>query len=585
MRNYLAKFHFIHKLLFLIVPPILVILYITVGKLANSYENYKALGEIKRSIILSIEIGDLIHEIQKERGMSAGFIGSKGLEFADQLKNQRKTVDVQMNLLDTRLRRLDARKYFKDINPMQKEIDLLRKRVDARNISVQTEMAIYTRIIDFYLNKRSVLTKKSQDIGLARELFAYDVFLRIEECMGIERAIGANAFGKKELLSGMHKQLIEVVAKRNLFLKLFLLNGSQQTVEFYHKSMKSHPFDKLDKVEQLLLSSKSLARSDIDSEYWFALISQKIDFYRYIDKHISKGILTYIDNSQSQMYVDLIQAFALNISMLLGLIFIASYISKNLYSEINEQQKVLVQQSKMAAMGEMIGAIAHQWRQPLNAVGVLAQEIEYKCEAGLLQKGELEGLNTKLLDNLDYMSTTIDDFRNFFKPDKEKIVFDLYKAIEDAVKIISKQLEDHNIEITIETRCNALPISHLQCSYEASGYESEFKQVIINLINNAREAIEEKSKDDVTAQEKISIIIDKDATDLIVRVQDTGGGIKKEIINSIFEIYISSKHEQQGTGLGLYMSKLIIERNMLGIIRAKNIDGGAEFEILLRAET
>jgi len=282
---------------------------------------------------------------------------------------------------------------------------------------------------------------------------------------------------------------------------------------------------------------------------------------------------------------DIEESLMLLIGFVIPIGFILAYflakIPKRLYDELENREKTMIQQSKMSAMGEMIGAIAHQWRQPLNAIGVLTQEIEFKYEANLLEKDELKTLNKEMLSHLDYMSNTINDFRDFFKPDKEKIVFNIHKAIEDSLKIIGKQLEVHDISVNIEIRCEDEDKNGLDHLYEVNGYESEFKQVIINLINNAREAIESNLKNSPSAKKEISVIIDRKASELAIYIRDTGGGIKKEILNSIFDIYISSKHEQQGTGLGLYMSKLIIERNMLGKISAKNIQGGAEFEILL----
>lgn len=280
-----------------------------------------------------------------------------------------------------------------------------------------------------------------------------------------------------------------------------------------------------------------------------------------------------------------IKTFALNISIILGLILTTFYVSKELYAEIKEQQKALLQQSKMAAMGEMIAAISHQWRQPINAVGVLAQEIKYKCDMNLFKEDELKTLTNNLLDHLDYMSTTIDDFRNFFKPDKQKKSFDIKKAIVEALRIVSKQLEMQGIKIIIEEKCNISKAINSESIYKISGYENEFKQVIINLINNAREAIEENIKNNPLSKREITIIIERDVSDLIIYVRDSGGGIKKELLDSLFDIYISSKHKRQGTGLGLYISKLIIERNMLGTIRAKNREDGAEFEIFLTPDS
>jgi len=264
--------------------------------------------------------------------------------------------------------------------------------------------------------------------------------------------------------------------------------------------------------------------------------------------------------------------------------FILAYflakIPKRLFDAIEERESVMIQQSKMAAMGEMIGAIAHQWRQPLNAVGVIAQEIDIRYTYGNLSEAELNQLVEELQKYLEYMSKTIDDFRNFFKPSKQKAPFDVCLAVRDAVDLMSKQLESHGI--AFEIVCNA-PRGNgtKETAYIVDGYENEFKQVIINLLNNAKEAIDSRAETDPDTLRAVSIHISRSKEHITVHVRDTGGGIPQEIFESIFDVYVSTKHEQQGTGLGLYLAKVIIETNMGGTIRGKNIEGGAEFILKL----
>ena len=271
--------------------------------------------------------------------------------------------------------------------------------------------------------------------------------------------------------------------------------------------------------------------------------------------------------------------FIIPLATLLG--YFIALIPKRLFDQLQEQQKMLIQQSKLAAMGEMISAIAHQWRQPLNAVGVLSQEIQLKYQYDKLSKKDLNNLSEEIQEYLEYMSKTIDDFRDFFKPSKEIKNFDVVQVIHSALNIVGKQLENHNIEFTLDVKCSDKTIEDPSKAYVISGYESQFKQVIINLINNAKEAIEEYAKKVTLTQKTIHIDILRETQNLTITVTDNGGGIPLKILDKIFEPYISTKEEQQGTGLGLYMSKLIIERNMLGQLRASNTPSGAKFEIAL----
>ncbi|WP_345974943.1 ATP-binding protein [Sulfurimonas sp. HSL3-7] len=264
--------------------------------------------------------------------------------------------------------------------------------------------------------------------------------------------------------------------------------------------------------------------------------------------------------------------------------FFLAKIPKRLYDELEEQQKMLLQQSKLAAMGEMIGAIAHQWRQPLNAIGVLVQELQLKIELDALKRGEAKALSEELQQYLEYMSKTIDDFRDFFKPSKQKAPFDIIKAIETSLAITKKHLQSHDIDVSVDAECKAANLQADARAYVIEGYESEFKQVLINIINNAREAIEEQSTTKDLQEKWIHIHVVRTEKELIITVQDNGGGIPEEILQDIFEPYHSTKYAQQGTGLGLYMSKLIIERNMQGLLSARNTSEGAAFEIILRAD-
>lgn len=159
------------------------------------------------------------------------------------------------------------------------------------------------------------------------------------------------------------------------------------------------------------------------------------------------------------------------------------------------------------------------------------------------------------------------------------MIFDVLVAIKDAEIIVHKQLESHAIDINIKSNAND---SMVQGAYEIDGYENEFKQVIINLLNNAREAILMYQKDH-EIKGKITILVQRIQRKIIIQIQDNGGGIDEAVLMHIFDPYVSTKHEQQGTGIGLYLAQLIIERNMLGSIYAANSEDGAVFTITLPA--
>jgi len=236
--------------------------------------------------------------------------------------------------------------------------------------------------------------------------------------------------------------------------------------------------------------------------------------------------------------------------------------------EIRIQENALLQQSKLAAMGEMIGAISHQWRQPLNSIAGNIQFLDDDFDDNLIDKSYIN----KFIDNnmifINFMSKTIDDFRNFFKADKTKSIYSVYAKILEIESIFDPQFKSNSIELSIENS-----------SFDTLGYPREFQQVILNLINNAKDSILSNSIKNGKIKVKINVnLVDKVG---IVTVSDNGGGVPKNIENRIFEPYFSTKQDRDGTGIGLYMSKIIIEKNSGGKLYLKNIDGGASFIIEL----
>jgi len=252
-----------------------------------------------------------------------------------------------------------------------------------------------------------------------------------------------------------------------------------------------------------------------------------------------------------------------------------------------EKERMLVQQSKMAAMGEMIGAIAHQWRQPLNAVAIIVQDIRDAFATGKLDREYMQQGMESAMAQIRFMSKTIDDFRNFFIPDKVRIRFDAKKAMAEVIAIMAGQCQSHNICCSITCLVHGKTIKPgdpIEPCDEMwiNGFENEMKQVFLNLIDNAKDAILERRRVS-GAQQKgiIRVEFDRDGERVVIRVMDNGGGMPDAAVDRIFEPYFTSKEQGKGTGIGLYMAKTIIENNMGGRIMARNTDEGAEFTIVI----
>lgn len=232
----------------------------------------------------------------------------------------------------------------------------------------------------------------------------------------------------------------------------------------------------------------------------------------------------------------------------------------------NKEKDLLLQrQSRLAAMGEMIGNIAHQWRQPINSLGLILGDLE---DAALYGECDLPYIQTavgKSKNIIQKMSTTIDDFRYFFRADKSHGPFSLRHVTDECLNLVEAAMKNHNIEIVVN------------CEHDVvvSGYANEYSQALMNIFSNAREAIIEKK----VADGKIVIDIgEKDGFGVHV-VTDNGGGIPPDILPKIFEPHFTTK--EQGMGIGLYMTLISIEKNMRGKIDVENVTGGARFTIVL----
>jgi len=242
-----------------------------------------------------------------------------------------------------------------------------------------------------------------------------------------------------------------------------------------------------------------------------------------------------------------------------------------------KSEQILIQQNKMAAMGEMIGAIAHQWRQPLNSLGLRIQNLELDYEDGEVTTESLSEMVQQSMNEIDYMSHTIDDFRSFFMKSKEKKEFNIFEAIVDAIKLSMAQLKKSNIDIDV--------VNNSDEGTYLFGYPNEFKQVLLNLIANAKDGI--LGKEPQLRNEKgmiglITIAIRDDEKNVFIEIKDTGTGIPEEIINKIFDPYFTTKEEGKGTGIGLYMSKSIIEDSMGGEVSVRNVEEGACITITMK---
>lgn len=232
---------------------------------------------------------------------------------------------------------------------------------------------------------------------------------------------------------------------------------------------------------------------------------------------------------------------------------------------IVERNRQLFEQSKRAEIGEMIGNIAHQWRQPLAIVTATLGILKEKNELRVLTQEESSEKFINISQRIRYMSETIEDFMNYYRPDKEKENFSVYDAVVKAQNIAPFSATDNTISVILSGEKEIMIF----------GIFNEFIQAIVSILTNIFELLEERQLQHVT----VEIVIKKDKNDALIEIADTAGGIAEENLFKIFDPYFTTKHQSMGTGLGLYIAKMIIEETMQGSMHATNKNSGALFSI------
>jgi PAS domain S-box-containing protein len=236
--------------------------------------------------------------------------------------------------------------------------------------------------------------------------------------------------------------------------------------------------------------------------------------------------------------------------------------------ELHDNEEMMIAQSQNAAMGEMISMIAHQWRQPLSVISMSANNIMADLELDIIEYDSLKDTSTEIMEQTIELSKTIDDFRNFFKPKKTKEIVSIHEVFDDAFKIISKSLENNDVEI----------IKIFKSDKKIETYSRELMQVILNILKNSKEVLCE-----MKVENKIITINTYDyENSVVIEISDNAGGIPQGVIPKVFDPYFSTKNDKTGTGLGLYMCKVIIEKHLNGKINATNKEDGACFTIMIQ---
>ena len=344
------------------------------------------------------------------------------------------------------------------------------------------------------------------------------------------------AYPNKDFKENINNKIKDVIEKGNIFIKYASKDKENKNIE-----------------KTTFLQNFSAWKWIIGSGFNRDKLDQMI-------KTKEKELNNYHNEYLTNIYIII---FLVTFVLLLSSIYLSRLIQDKFYSynhkiykEVDknrEKDALLAQQSKMAAMGEMIGNIAHQWRQPLSLISTASSSLKLKQDFKLLDEDEITKTSELITKTTLHLSQTIDDFRDFFKPNKEKTKSNTKELWDKTYNLIKEQHINNNIEVIIDIEYKEI---HLLIN--------ELMQVMINILNNAKDQFK-GSKNNF-----IFVIIRKDEENLSITIKDNAGGIPSNLINRIFEPYFTTKHQSSGTGIGLYMSEEIIKKHMNGEIEVSN---------------
>ncbi len=686
--KYLKKF----KIIIPVIVLLLIVFWLTFNLLDVEFKENTSLNKLKKNIYLTTEISLLIHEIQKERGMSAGFIISKSLNFKQKLQIQRISTNKMLkNLEDNVYNNKPISK------PIQKKIEYLRSSIDTLSLNTNEAVSCYTNINTELMNIIISISKSSKFPSITQNLIAYSNFLYSKEYAGIERALGTQIISSKSINQTQINNFNSLIVKQNLFKFLFLKYSTKDL------EIKQKKFTYLEAMRKIILSADKKKIHELDVDKWFQANTLKIEDLKNIDNQLISKILNMLKNrlthSQKKLFIILllnlffVVLFIFMLFRLLSLLkseqmlralidthviisetdlkgvitdtskafcHISGYsksdllgkshniirhpdmkdnvfagmwktiennkvwtgnvknlrkdgsfywveavispkyengkkigytalrqditdkikigelnrtLEKKIVEEVDkhrQKDQQLFQQSRLAQMGEMISMIAHQWRQPLSAISSTSGAINLKARLGKLDNKTAQTLSEDISQYTKHLSTTIDDFREFFKSNKELKETNYSELVNGVLKIVESAIRTQHIELILE----------LENNDNFYTYPNEIKQVILNLIKNAEDVLIEKEM----KNPYIKIRTYREDTKLILEISDNGGGVPDEIKQNIFDPYFSTKTKKDGTGLGLYMSKTIIEEHCHGKLNLSNNDDGAVFKIILESE-
>ena len=693
------------KFIFPIVVLVVIVLSLIVNLIHIKYVEQNDLLHLEHRIILATKVSKLLHEIQKERGLSVGYRSNNFGNFQEELKVQTRKTNQEINNLKNYLKAFPTliSSQLTQILTAMEQLPKIRFQIQKRSLSIAQVSQYYTNINNMLLETVLNIAKNSHFNSVTNNSMAYVNLLYYEENLGLERATGTNILLEKIISQKKINLFNAYVVQQKIYKNLFLQYASKHIKELYSHYTKSEVITEVIAMRQKILEADTQFIKNMEPSIWFDKMTVFIDNLKTIDNHLAKDMQENIQNeylkSKESFIIYIVLSIIIFIIFIMMIVIIvhlqrtekklknllnkyvissttdlkgeitgvseafckiSGYTAEELLGkphnivrhpdmphelfedmwkslknnkiwqgeiknlckdgsyywvtavvsplynngtkvgynsvrqditdgkrieELNrtlkdkialevaksrQKDQQMIQQSRLAQMGEMISMIAHQWRQPLTAISATSGTLSLKAKTNALEADYVLERTKRISEYAEHLSATIDDFRDFFKPDKGKKETSFEELIESVLGIVGISLSQQNIAIE----------NSVTYKERFTSYPNELKQVILNLIKNSEDILLEKG----VKNPLIKLHAYKKDNTIILEVQDNGGGIEASIIDKIFDPYFSTKLKKDGTGLGLYMSKTIIEDHCKGKLMVENRDDGALFSIILKCK-
>ncbi len=418
--KYLKNLRVRTKILLIVTLPLIVLLYLSSTVILQQQHNKALLTGFRDAVVLSTKISALVHEIQKERGASAGFLGAKGKSFGDILLNQRKLTDQKKEeflkakelLLkkDKNLFKTDYGKKLKDklnkVEELLSQIPDMRNKVDNLSVSVGDEVAFYTSINTNALEAIAFSAKISPDSDITRELISYLNFLLSKERAGIERAVGSNTFAKDKFGPGMYKKFITLIAEQDAYMYEFLILASPKVKEFYENTVTGKPVEEVNRMRKILIDKAQTGGFGVDSTYWFKMMTEKINLLKKVEDFLVKNVIEVADKEIAEIQRSFIANLILLIVILAIIIILLVVVSTDITSSLTSISKAVRSLAEELSTGK--GDLTQRLNIDKNdEIGEVARGINIFIEKLQDMVKSMKDLSSNLEDTANNMSDSI----------------------------------------------------------------------------------------------------------------------------------------------------------------------------------